>query len=845
MSVTVLGIRHHGPGSARAVAAALAEINPDLILVEGPAEGDGALAYTGSLTPPVALTVYAIDEPRDAAFWPLAEFSPEWQALRHGAAAGIPVRFIDLPFGNTLTLLRQQRAATLTEPRQADNPAEIHSERPAEGANPDTVGSHPVDPDPSTAGGDAEPVPAAPLIDDPLGWLALAAGHDDPERFWEDLVEHRRVDPDRPGGPGGRSEALALFAAVAEAMTQLRADHGDPAAAAGGSIVGAGPVAQPSAEIARQRREQMREAHMRLEIRKAGNGADAAARIAVICGAWHVPALTGTAGATSATADRELLRGPRPVRTATTWVPWTHALLATASGYGAGITSPGWYQHLWSAPDQVTARWVARVASLLRAADLPASPASVVETVRLAETLAAVRDRSLPGLTELTDAVLAGLCAGDPVPLEVVREQLVVGDVLGAVGADAPAVPLAADLARTQRRLRLQPTAADRAIRLDLRKDTDRERSRLLHRLRLLDVPWGTPVVTASTGTFTEAWTLRWDPAYAVAVIAAARHGATVADAAASVVTEQARSAADLPTITGMLEQVVLAGLPDALAAVTAGLERRAAGTGDIAHLMAALAPLARVHRYGDVRATDTTLVTTLAESLMVRICAGLPPACQSLDDDAARTVAAAVDTADTAFRLIADPEHVGHWHTAVRAVADAYGGNSLVTGRCAGILSDAGEIDPADVAVRLARALSAAGGAPADAAQWLAGFLGVSGSVLARNPGLLGLIDAWLSSLDGAAFTVVLAPLRRVFAAFSIPERRMIAERVRAVSPRPGAGGTGLVGPGMVPAQNAAGITGPAGDPAAWDFDRVTRVLPTITALLGIPGVGGSPEHG
>src|SRR6266567_7219805 len=39
----LLGIRHHGPGSARAVAAALPEIAPDLVLVEGPPEGDAVL----------------------------------------------------------------------------------------------------------------------------------------------------------------------------------------------------------------------------------------------------------------------------------------------------------------------------------------------------------------------------------------------------------------------------------------------------------------------------------------------------------------------------------------------------------------------------------------------------------------------------------------------------------------------------------------------------------------------------------------------------------------------------------------------------------------------------------
>ncbi|OAA23636.1 hypothetical protein UG55_103574 [Frankia sp. EI5c] len=838
MTVTYLGVRHHGPGSARAVRAALAELDPDLILVEGPPEGDGALTHLGALTPPVALTAYAVDEPRDAAFWPFADFSPEWQALLYGRQHGIPTRFIDLPFGHDLAL---RRRATASAPDHGQDPNRAPAAPPI---------SRPITRPAAMPAAMPAPMPGArpAVADDPLGWLAFAAGHDDPERFWEDLVEHRRLD-----GAG----AVDVFAAVAESMAALRAGDADTA-----DTDTDGTDTDGTAD-GRRNRELLREAHMRLEIRAAGTGAGAAHRIAVICGAWHVPALSGQTGRVTVTADRELLRGVRPVRTATTWVPWTHALLATDSGYGAGITSPGWYHHLWSAPGQVTARWVARVAALLRAADLPASTASAVETVRLAETLAAVRDRAVPGLTELTDAVLAGLCAGDPVPLRVVREQLVVGDVVGAVGPDIPAVPLAADVARAQKRLRLAPSPTERPLRLDLRRPLDRDRSALLHRLRLLDIDWGVPARTGSTGTFAEAWQLAWKPAFALTLVSAARYGATVEDAATSAVAGHIEAATDLAAVTELFEQVVLADLPTALAVVSAGLERRAAATGDVAHLMRALAPLARVRRYGDVRGTSPTLVLGLADSLMTRICAGLPPACVSLDDEAADAMTAAVDDADAAFRLVADPGHLDRWLVAVGVVAAQHGGNPLVAGRCTRLLSDAGRLDPTEVSTRLARALSAARGAPVDAARWLAGFLGQAGSVLARDPALLALVDNWLCGLDEAGFMLALAPLRRAFATFGGHERRMIGERVRAGLPRPaaaapGAPGLSPTGPAaeeptgagiataITPASAAPGVTGlPGGPPGGvgagpgWDLDRVAVALPALTTLLGLTTAG------
>lgn len=95
----VLGIRHHGPGSARSVAEALAELVPDLVVIEGPPELDALLPLAGDpeLVPPVAGLVYAVNTPRRASFYPLASFSPEWVAMRWAVARGVEVRFADLP----------------------------------------------------------------------------------------------------------------------------------------------------------------------------------------------------------------------------------------------------------------------------------------------------------------------------------------------------------------------------------------------------------------------------------------------------------------------------------------------------------------------------------------------------------------------------------------------------------------------------------------------------------------------------------------------------------------------------------------------------------------------------
>ena len=99
MSVHVFGIRHHGPGCARSLLAALAALEPDIVLVEGPPDAQEVVSLLTheEMCPPVALLVYAPDQPQRAAFYPFTSFSPEWQALRYALGRGIPARFIDLP----------------------------------------------------------------------------------------------------------------------------------------------------------------------------------------------------------------------------------------------------------------------------------------------------------------------------------------------------------------------------------------------------------------------------------------------------------------------------------------------------------------------------------------------------------------------------------------------------------------------------------------------------------------------------------------------------------------------------------------------------------------------------
>ncbi|MGJ5175660.1 DUF5682 family protein [Bradyrhizobium oligotrophicum] len=736
----LLGIRHHGPGSARAVLSALDAADPAVVLIEGPPDADELISFATSpaMVPPIALLVHAQDDAANASFFPFAVFSPEWQAIRWALAKGRPVRFIDLPASHRLA----ERAKA--KPTESDDGEAAPED--ASAAASDQPGA--TDPE------------LAQIRRDPLAYLATLAGYDDSESWWNAIVEQGTHGPE-------------IFAALEAAIGALR-DKIDPL-----------PY-QPADEALRELR---REAHMRLEIAAALSGQDGP--VAVVCGAWHVPALRRKVALKD---DRALLKGLPQIKVTATWVPWTETRLAASSGYGAGVISPGWYAHLWQGLQRAeavaldatgfTTRWQARVAELLRRNGRPASTASVIEASRLAITLAALRDVALPGLAEMREASLATLCEGEAAPFRLIEQQLVIGQAVGEIDDSVPQMPLAADLARWQRKLKLKPEALDSDIALDLRSEAGLAKSTLLHRLALIQVPWGRLQGSGqSRGTFRENWRLRWEPEFSVSLVEALVHGTTVAQAAGNAAVAHAQAATSLNTVAGIVRGCLEAGLTEAAETTIALLQQRSAATSDVADLAEAVPPLAEILRYGTARALPTEALRLLVISLIEAICAGLVYACRNLQADVASDLRGRLARLDVAIGLIEDAGLREGWSRALASVATDASAHPLLKGQASRALYDQGIVSPEQTALSLSRALSHS--VPTlEAGDWLDGFLGQSGQVLLHDQALRRIIDGWLAAIDGEAFNNLLPVMRRAFASFDRSERRRLLDELAKQRP-------------------------------------------------------------
>ncbi|MED5369618.1 MAG: DUF5682 family protein [Myxococcota bacterium] len=696
---SILGIRHHGPGSGRSVERALEALQPDAVCIEGPPEADALipLCTDPGMRPPVALLVYAKADPSSASFYPFCDWSPEWRAMRWAVENGRPVRFVDLP---RVWALKAENGLARTE---------------------------------------------APV--DALGLLAATEGHPDGDGWWEAQVELRGDD-------------TALFEAVLLAMGAVReAEDG----------------CRPTDPY-----EARREAYMRVELSKDER---AHGHVAMVCGAWHAPALLPES-CPPLKDDRALLKGFKKERIEVTWVPWAASRLSLESGYGAGMAAPAWYQAIWEAgvPElggrrELPERWLSRTAGLLRARGHDVSSAHVIEATRLAESLAALRGAPQVGLAELRESSLAVF--GLPQALASIRGALEVGHDLGQVPDSAPILPLQADIERLLKKGRLSQSTAPQQIELDVRKPSHKLRSQTLRRLGVLGIPFGKRSGDSrGDGSFRETWDLQWDPGFAVQIVTASSLGNTLESAAAGMLRQRAQKLQTVWQLAALLEDGLMAELP-AEPALKA-LDERAAVAQDIQTLMEGLPPLARLLRYGSTLDIDTAPIAPVLQRLYERVVVGLPRACTGIDETLASALGKALEDCHRALALLEDPDLSDDWTELLFTLSERETIHPQIRGKALRKLLSAQLVTPEALQERARQALNQVV-EPLHAAQWLEGLIGGSGLLLIHQQALWEVLDTWLGGLASEDFQALLPLLRRAFSGFSKSERRQMGQRLSA----------------------------------------------------------------
>jgi hypothetical protein len=534
----------------------------------------------------------------------------------------------------------------------------------------------------------------------------------------------------------------------------------------------------------------VREAYMRRKIQQAIAEGFKPEQIVVVTGAFHASALGPEHPAMS---DEEFAK-LRQREARMTLMPYSFFKLSSQSGYGAGNHAPAYFEMVWNAYNEDTAAMLATqfltsVARELRSAGTFRSTAEVIDGVRLAETMAGLRN-SLPTLRELQDAAVTLLGQGDR---SVVRESLLrveVGTAIGALAKGVSQTSIQDDFYRELSRLKLEPfkTGVKRDLDLDLRENRrvksaeaaflDLHRSGFLHRLAVLEVPFAQKATLRQEGTtWAERWALQWTPEAEIAIVEAVLLGETIELAVAFKFKQQLEKCVSIAEASTIIRQACECGMSASIELARQTLQRLANDSSDFTALAGATYELGLVVRYGDVRQFDAEPLKPLLEQLFLEGTLSLVGAA-NCDLAAAKKMVNGMNELNKVAldytTLIDEPL----WIAELQKLARADHLNPLLSGYACALLVERNLIANDELAKEVSRRLSP--GISADlGAGWFEGLAQRNRYALLTRLALWEQLDSYVGSLTEEEFKRALVFLRRAFGDFSPQEKRSITENL------------------------------------------------------------------
>jgi hypothetical protein len=661
MSLTVIGVRHHSPACARLVGSTIAALRPAFVLIEGPADMNARIGelMLGHELPVAVFTSYLDDHRRHGSWAPFCEYSPEWEALRAGRDCGAGLRFIDLPAWHEAFADRDNRYAD-AELRYAEAVERLCTEFGVD--NSDALWDHVVEMGPP----EEIRQRLETYFDLIRGDSAAGASDSAREAYMARWIRAALVEAgDRPvvavvggfhrpallrlvsspagthsdGVPSARAGGQGVGTAAAEAGGQ---GVGTAAAGAGGHGVGTaaagagghGDGLAPSGTGSRGDGVPSTVAGGQGDGMAAGTGGRGDAVASPGSDGHGAAVVSSVAGVSAETGWPEVPEPPAGATAGSYLVPYSFRRLDAFGGYQSGMPSPEYYQRLWESGAEEAARYlITAVAGRLRRRGQPVSTADLIAARAGAEALARLRGHDCPSRVDVLDGLASALVnealdvplpwavrgtvtAGQH-PAVVEMTAALSGERVGRLHPDTPLPPLVHAATAELEQYGLDRPGEHTA---DLTDPHGRTVSRVLHRLRVLEIPGFRRDSGPATGidpVLREQWSVQRHPHRLTALIEAGGYGPTLEAATATRIAQRIDGAGgDLGDIADALFDAALCGVTDLGSDVPDRLERGIAVAGDLPVLGRVLAVTLALWRY------DRLLGTAGSEALGVVVAA-------------------------------------------------------------------------------------------------------------------------------------------------------------------------------------------------------------------------------
>ena len=752
-------VRHHSPAAARHVRAAIRARKPKLVLIEGPAHATDLIAHVvdAKTKPPVALySSYRDDDnvlglagiasaapdipPRFPVYYPMLPYSPEYVAMTEAAALGVPCAFIDLPSHALIDAASWRDAPVETD----DDDEDADDEQPTE---PDATPEH-----------SWEAIVAESTF---YQAMARAAGYRSWDEAWDSMFEigHRHATHDE------FRRDLAYFCAAVRATARPE------------RLVADGTLA----------RERFMKRAIAAEL--------AAKKLApkdamVVCGGFHL-----FLDHDDPEPPPEIPRGT----CLTTVVPYSYFRVSELSGYGAANRAPRFYQSVWEqsgAKGQTEEPWIAamveHVTAVLgrgRKEGELLSSADAISVTQHARMLAALRGRPAPILDDIRDALVSCCVKGrldeEGRGLAKAMTHVEVGTAVGRVTPALGRLPIVHDFHAQLDELDLgEVMGRDKrmTLQLDLRDEQGARRSAFLHRLVKLEVGLGELEGKATgdgTTLFRERWRLEWSPKLEPLLIEKNMYGDTIETAAMAQLEEDvAKELRHAGNTCLRLRESISMQLPHLVQRLHAAAGAAIDEDRLFSSQCEALVHLVVLDRLAIQRDLGRDAIAELAHRAYTRAClaigdiGAIPADQQEITLAHLKSLAEAVLAGDLDLDRALFSENVK-----AAAVTTTV---PFMQGAFAGILTELREIDPADLARRVATFATSHPTKMVLAGEFLDGAFAVSKtSMLLGADALVQAIDELLRAAPWDDFMTLLPKVRSAFERLHQRQRLSFADRV------------------------------------------------------------------
>jgi uncharacterized protein DUF5682 len=755
-------VRHHSPACAFHLRKLIAERRPSHVLIEGPAAFDPFVDLLASPAAKPPLALYAscgerVTDPdaaatadgrrRRGAYYPMCDYSPEWVALREGKRIAADVHFIDLDFHKQISIDQTDRLSG----RISTLLGERHFQRSAY-----------------------------------LRRLAQDRGCRNHDELWDRLFEAWHAD-------------IATETFIAQVATYCRLARADVTAAEherDGTLL----------------REAEMAWHVAQALRRIGR---AGGPILVVTGGYHtvaLPALVKTRPARP-TIDVSRIVDPHSVL-----IRYSFDRLDRLTGYGAGMPSPAFYQRLWEAvPHRGAGRatvaldLLSDIASRARASGVDQAPtaATVIAAYEHVQRLAQLRDNPTPTRDDVLDAIVScyvkGATDAEGRTILELALALMSGSAVGEVPPEAGLPPIVDDFYARAKQLRLKVSDSEgKKLALDVYRDSaDRDRSRFLHVLGFLDVPFATclagPQFTGQTAgrRLHEHWDHAWSPQVEAALIDAASFGNSLREAATNKFLDELRGAEDegrnrsAASAVAQLSRACLFGLHELADRILTWLRHCVREDPSVPSAAAGLSGLVMLWESREPLGADgLAAVPGLARTCCERACYLIGEAASSPDQEAVLIASALIEIRSCITgQLVAwfDPELF--WSAVVRLAGSEQRCHPTIAGAAAGVLYSAGRWSD-DELCRTLRGRIVGRSSPQAAAAFFHGVTLAAREALWQSETLLATLRDIIEDTEEREFITLLPDLRLAFSRLTPRETDHLGERVAAAL------GAGSLGP-------------------------------------------------